>query len=60
MEVITQKNDMGLTLDDLRTFIDNCKELPGTTPIVIEYSETDSKRAMDIQGDENDITIYNW
>lgn len=60
MAVITQNNEMGLTLDDLREFIDKCKELPGTTPIVIEYDNLNSKRAMDIQGDEQDITIYNF
>lgn len=50
----------GINLKDLRDFIEQCKDLPEDTIVLLDYSDLHSGCCKEIQGDEDSIVFYNW
>lgn len=58
--MITKENKTGITLKDLREFVEECKNLPEDVIIRIDYSEINTNMVTNIQGDDDNIIFYNW
>lgn len=54
------ENKEGINLKDLREFIEQCKDLPKDTIVLLDYSDLHSSTCREIQGDSDSIVFYNW
>lgn len=59
IKVIKHKEE-GINLKDLRKFVEQCKDLPEDTMVLLDYSDLHGSACKEIQGDEDSIVFYNW
>lgn len=50
----------GINLKDLRDFVEQCKDLPEDTIVLLDYSDSYSSTCIKVLGDEDSIIFYNW
>lgn len=50
----------GINLKDLRDFVEQCKDLPEDTMVLLDYSDSYSSACIKVLGDEDSIIFYNW
>lgn len=60
MTVNIVKNEDGIDLKSLREFIEQCKDLPEDTVVLLDYDDSYDSSCKEIQGDEDSIVFYNW
>lgn len=60
MTVNIVKNEDGIDLKSLREFIEQCKDLPEDTVVLLDYADSYDSSCKEIQGDEDSIVFYNW
>lgn len=60
MDVKKIEREEGINLKDLREFIEQCKDLPEDTIVLLDYDNLHSSDCREVQGDEDSIVFYNW
>lgn len=60
MDIKEVEREEGINLKDLREFIEQCKDLPEDTMVLLDYSNLHSSYCTNIKGDEDSIVFYNW
>lgn len=60
MNVNIVKNEDGIDLKDLRKFIEQCKDLPEDTVVLLDYDDSHDSTCKEVQGDEDSIVFFNW
>lgn len=58
---IRKCDEKGLTLIDLRDFVDSCKDLPDSTPVMIYNIDCNEEtKVVDMIGDNESIIFYDF
>ena len=60
MDIKKTEKKEEINLKDLREFVEQCKDLPEDTIVLLDYSDLHSSCCREIQGDKNSIVFYNW
>ena len=60
MSVKKVERKEGINLKDLRDFVEQCKDLPENTMVLLADSYLHSSACIEVQGDEDSIVFYNW
>ena len=60
MNVNIVKNEDGIDLKDLREFVEQCKDLPENTIVLLDYDDSYNFICKEVQSYEDSIVFYNW